>query len=1051
MGGVSNPQRQGTLNLAQGERRQLTILFCDLVSSTQLSKRLDAEDYHTLASDYHRVVTEACTRFGGYVAKYLGDGVIVYFGYPLANEDDAERAVHAGLAILEEINLVNARLASERLAVRVGIDTGEVVISQGAGTEDEVFGDAPILAARLQNLAAPDTVVISAATHRLTRNAFRTETLGYHSVKGFEGGVNVYRVRRASSWRRSSNPNDARVGRMVGRTSELRGLTEAWDAARSGRGGAVLMRGEAGVGKSRLVLAMQQALARDTHTQLECRGTPYTRHSAFHSVIELLERGMGFKFSDTPSEKLAKLDYALTRAGLDLAEASPVMRALHSLSGNDSQEQARFVPEKQRETTLDILVRMATGRSKVHPVFLIVEDAHNCDPSSLAVFRHLIAQSRDLPVFVLMTARPEFDPPWARTDQIVTLRLESLTQAESREVISNLSVAGDLPERTIRALVERADGNPLYLEELVGSIQNLDTDKRKTPGDLAGSDDDLIPPTLQDSLMARLDVLGPERELAQRAAIIGREFSAGLLAAMLEVDVQSLTQGLSRLIAVGLIFVTGRAPDEIYCFKHALIQEAAYHSMLRKTRQHLHAKVAVVIGSHSPYLAQTAAEVVARHYEAAGLSAEALEYYQRAAEQAAALPAQEEAIVHLRNALRLLAMQPADALRNERELALQLSLALSLVATRGYPDPETRAAYDRALALCDLDIHTPLDQVAAALGGVSVCMTSVADFDSGIAIAQRLLAIKGDDVDAHLMVAHGQIGIPRLFQGRYLNAVDHLDQSLAIYDPTRHRHHISNVGVDHAVVANSWSAWALWILGRGDEAAERALRAVHHAQSLDHPHSLAVANLWRVILLYWRRDMTEARDAASVAETISIRHGFSQWTCVARAFRGAARHALGEGEIARDEVCAGLTEAVRAHQGSAPLFYGMEAQVHLAAGDWARTEAAIKVATAVAARTAQPFWNPELIRLDGELRLAQSNASADAEKLFRTSLDLAKASGAKALALRSATSLGRLLLRNGCAVEAKGILEANLAQIRQGQGTADLIDAHSLLALCADT
>ena len=726
------------------------------------------------------------------------------------------------------------------------------------------------------------------------------------------------------------------------------------------------------------------------------------------------------------------------------------MRVLHALPGVGAQTPPRFVPELQRETTLDVLVRMATGRSRVQPVFLIVEDAHNCDPSSLAVFRHLIAQSRDLPVFVLMTARPEFDPEWARTEQIVTLRLESLTQAESREVIGNLSVAGGLPERTIRAVVERADGNPLYLEELVGSIQNLDADRRKTPDEAKGNEDDFIPATLQDSLMARLDVLGPERELAQRAAIIGREFSPALLAAMLDVDIQSLTPGLLRLVQVGLVFVSGKPPDEIYCFKHALIQEAAYQSMLRKTRQQLHARVALAIESGFPQSGQASAEIVARHFEAAGLSSQAIDYYQRAAEQAAALPAEEEAIVHLRNALRLLATQPEDASRNRREVSLQLALALSLVATRGYPDPDTRAAYDHALTLCDLDDDVAPDQIAAALGGVSICMTSVGDFDSGVAVAERLLTFHGDGAHVHLMVAHGQIAIPRLFQGRYAEAVEHLDQALAIYDPDRHRHHTLNVGVDHAVVADMWSAWGLWFLGRGDEGHERAMRAVQHAQSLDHPHSLALAHLWRTILLYWRRDMAGARDAATVAETISVRHGFLHWAAVAQAFRGAARHALGDGEVARVEVQDGLTVAVRAHQGSAPLLFGMEAQVHLEAGDWARTAAALRAATAVAARTGQPFWNPELMRLEGELHLAQSKPLADAQRLFRASLEMAQKSGARALALRSATSLGRLLLQNGKPAEAKDLLEASLSQMCQGQGTADLNDAQSLLKLCTD-
>ena len=623
-----------------GERRQLTVLFCDLVGSTPLSQQLDAEEWRDLLAQYQQAAAGAVARFGGHVAKNLGDGLLIYFGWPTAREEDPERAVRAGLAILDTMAPLNAALASTgtRLAVRIGMHTGPVVIADAG----EVFGATANIAARVQSAADPDTVLITAATQRLVTGMFVVEDRGAQVLKGVREPVALYRVVQSSGVRSRLAVAAGRLTPFVGREVELATLVERWELAADGEGQNVVVLGEAGVGKSRLAYELHEYLAAVPHTWLECGATPYTEGTPFHPVIALVAQGLTFAPEDTAAEKLEKLEVRLGA----LASTENVA-LLADFLGLPSPTLLLMSPELQRRKTIDLLAQWNLAMSEVQPLVVFVEDLHWCDVSTLELLGHLIAQSPTARVLLLATARPDFTPPWPARSNLTTLQLSRLTKRQARDMIATLA-GTELPAATLDALVARADGVPLYVEELTKAMAE--------PGAARGVE--AIPASLADSLMGRLDRLGAAKEVAQRAAVLGREFGYPLLAAMVGMDDAPLRHGLGRLVDAEILFARGEPPAATYTFKHALIQETAYQSLLKRTRQQLHARVAEVLEERFPERVAAEPEVVARHYEQAALLAQAITHYQRAGERATQRSAHEEAIGHLRHALDLVATLP---------------------------------------------------------------------------------------------------------------------------------------------------------------------------------------------------------------------------------------------------------------------------------------------------------------------------------------------------------------------------------------------------------
>ena len=1022
-----------------GERRQLTVLFCDLVGSTELSTQLDPEEWRDVVAVYQRTAAATVARFGGHVAKYLGDGVLACFGYPQAHEDDAERCVRAGLAIVDAVRALTPGtngLAANHLAlhVRVGIHTGLSVIAD-AGHKADLFGETPNIAARLQALAAPDTVIFSGATLRLVRGIFILEELGAEGLKGVAEALDLYRAVRPSGVRSRLDVAAGRLTPFVGRDVELATLVDRWERAADGQGQNVLVIGEPGVGKSRLAYQLRERLTNVPHTWLECRATPYTEGTPFFPVIELVQQGLAFTPDDTARDKLDKIAAGLTLMNLLSPEAPLLMAAFLGLPHPETYPVLQMSPELQRRKTMDLLAAWNLALGEGQPLVLLVEDLHWCDLSTLELIGRIIEQSATSRVLFIGTARPEFSPPWPPRSNLSLLQLARLTKRQALEIVKAIGGAGLSPE-VLQTIVTRGDGVPLYIEELTKAVVD--------PGAARGVE--AIPATLADSLMARLDRLSSAKDVAQHAAVLGREFSYALLAATAGLEDAALQHGLTRLIEAEVLFARGVPPTATYTFKHALVQEAAYGSLLKRTRKELHQAVVRALVTGFPERAAAEPEVVARHAEAAGLTDEAITYYQRAGEQALTKSAHEEAIGQLRKAISLLAGLPQGPERDAREVSLQLVLGTSLGAVRGYAHGETGAAYERALALGERSGQVV--QLAWALIGLSAFRTTAGELERAIALAERALALSRETRQPELLATvHQQLGAQRYYQGRFAAALAHSEQTIAWSESVPDRAITLRYSEDVGVSAHAYAAWSLFNLGWPDRARVRVQEAVALARALAHPFSLVMAMFYDTVV-HWLRGAVEAqRDAAAQVISLSEVQGFPLWLGVGHAWHGAARAALGAGAEAVDEVRDGLARAAATgSQAGAPALLELLAETHAAAGQPAEALSMVDMGLSVAAQTGQHLFDANLHRLKGELVLAAEHPHiADAEDLFRRALDIARAQEARSFELRTGSSLSRLLRDQGRRGEARALLAPLYAWFTEGFDARDLIEAKTLL------
>ncbi|MGH7895577.1 MAG: AAA family ATPase, partial [Candidatus Binatia bacterium] len=819
-----------------------------------------------------------------------------------------------------------------------------------------------------------------------------------------------------------------RLTRFVGREVELATLVDRWERAQDGEGQTAVVLGEAGVGKSRLVYQLRERLAAVPHTWLECGATPYTEGTPFHPVIALLAQGLAFAPEDTAAETLGKLE-----RGLGALASAETVALLADFLGLPPPTPLPMSPELQRRKTIELLAQWTLAMSAVQPLVVLVEDLHWCDASSLELLGRLVEQSPTARVLLLATARPEFTPPWPARSNLTTLHLARLTKRQASEMVATL-VGTELPAATLDALVARADGVPLYVEELTKSVVE--------PGTTRSAE--AIPATLADSLMARLDRLSTAKEVAQRAAVLGREFAYPLLAAVAGLKEAALRHGLARLVEAEIVFGRGEPPAATYTFKHALVQEAAYESLLKRTRQQLHGRVVDALVAAFPERAAAEPEVVARHAVAAGRIDDAITYYQRAGEHAQARSAHGEAITQFQRAIAQLASQPESHERDKREVALQLALGASLVAARGFAHAETETAYERARALAEGGgdaTHLALTRI-----GLSVLYISRGDPERGRALAVEVLAqAEARSNTEEALSGHTQVAAAKLYQGQFASSLAHAERALTLYDPERHRDLVRVFGTDQSVAALSYTACSLWALGQPAAALSRAEQAVGLAQRLDHPFSLAFALSFAASIDWWRGDGGRQRARGAGVIALSEAQGFPLWLGIGHAWQGAARVAAGD-TAALAEILDGLALAGETGtQASAPLLFGLLAEAQQTVGQLIDARGTVASGLAVAAHTGQPFHDAELHRLDGDLLLATGGAPADAEGLFHRALDIARAQQAKFLALRAATSLARLWRDQGKHAAARDILAPLYAWFTEGFDTRDLKDAKALL------
>jgi TOMM system kinase/cyclase fusion protein len=1053
-------------SMPEAERRQLTVLFCDLVDSTVLASQLDPEEWREVVRAYQDTCAKVIARFEGHVAQYLGDGLLVYFGYPQAHEDDAQRAVRAGLGIVEALSQLHTRLAQERgvhLAVRLGIHTGLVVVGEvGGGPRQEqlALGETPNLAARLQGIAAPNTLVISAATLQLLGGFFACQPLGTPTLKGIAQPLAVYRVLYENT-ARSRLEAAARTGLtpLVGRAQEVGLLLERWRQVKEGVGQVVLLSGEAGIGKSRLVQVLKDQVATEPQAWLTpCQCSPYYQHTALYPWIELLERVvLRFEREESPSQKLRKLEGFLVQYGLPLVEVVPLFAALLSLPLGTDYAPLNLAPEQQKRQTLQALLTILLRIAVQQPVLFVMEDLHWVDPSTLELLSLLVDQGPTARILALLTFRPDFSPPWTGRSHLTQVTLHRLPRQPVAEMIGQIAHGKVLPTAVVEQIVAKTDGVPLFVEELTKMVLESGLlQEREERYALTGPLPPLaIPATLHDSLMARLDRLATVKGLAQLGATLGREFSYELLHAVSSWDEGTLQRGLRQLVEAEFLYQRGLPPQAMYLFKHALIQEAAYQSLLRSTRQQHHQHIAQVLEARFPEICATQPELLAHHYTEAGLMAQAIPYWQQAGTRAIQRSANMEAIAHVQRGLALVATLPDLPQRPQHEFDFLTTLGPALMATKGYAAQEVVQAYTRARELCQ--------QVGETAGHVPVLWNlwffymARGEHQTAIELGEQCLQIAQRVQDAALLLeAHYALGCSWLLLGNSALAGTHMEHTIALYDPAQHHRLAYHYGgIDPGVGGFGVSAWALWLRGYPEQARAQSAKALDLARQLAHPFSLARTLHYDTVVCQLRRNVPAVRAQADAAITVATAQSFALARATGLIMRGWAiavqEHSTeGLGQIRRGLDMYRATGATYQR----PHYLTLLAEASGLLGQPEGGLAALDEALTLMEQTGERYYEAELYRQRGELllpRAAQrhpaqgSREPHEAEACFQQALDVARQQQAKSLELRAAMSLARLWQQRGQRAEARELLAPIYGWFSEGFDTADLQEAKTLL------
>jgi predicted ATPase/class 3 adenylate cyclase len=1047
--------RPADARVPEAERRQLTVLFCDLVDSTVLASQLDPEEWREVVRAYQETCAKVIARYEGHIAQYLGDGLLVYFGYPQAHEDDAQRAVRTGLGIVEAMAQLNARLGRERgveLAVRLGIHTGLVVVGDvggGARHEQLALGETPNLAARLQSIAAPDTVVISAATLELLGGFFAYQSLGTPLLKGFAQPLEVYQV-LFENMARSRLEAAGRIGLtpFVGREQEVRLLQERWAQVKEGLGQVVLLSGEAGIGKSRLVQVLTEQVAAEPQAWLTpCQCSPYHQNTALYPLIELLERVvLCFEREESPQQKLSKLEGFLIQYGLPLAEAVPLFAALLSLPLSADYVPLTASPEQQKQRTLHAILTILLRGAAQQPVLFIMEDLHWVDPSTLELLSLLVDQGPTARILALWTFRPDFSPPWSGRAHVTQVTLNRLPRRQAAEIAGQVAHGKALPAEIVAQVVAKTDGVPLFVEELTkmvlesGLLQEQE-DSYKLTGPLPPL---AIPATLHDSLMARLDRLAAVKALAQLAATLGREFAYELLQAVSPWDEDTLRRGLQQLVAAEFLYQQGVPPQATYRFKHALIQDAAYQSLLRSTRQQYHQRIAQVVEARFPEICETQPELLAYHYTEGGLTEPAVAYWQRAGHRANARSSHQEAIRHLDNGLKVLKSLPETRDRVEYEIDLQIALGQALMAARGQGVPEVERAFSRAWALCGQMGESP--QIFPALWGLWRFYFIGAKHRTALELGEQCLRLAQRGHDRELLLPSNlALGSSFIFLGEYASARAHLEQGIALYKAQEQHDLAFRYGIDLKIWCLSYVAWPLWLLGYPDQALRRSHEALTLAWELTHPLSLAVALDYAACLHQLCHEPSATQEHAEAAIALAREHGFPQYEALGLLFWGWALAEQGQGE----EGVAALRRGMAAQLAAGAEIIRPYSLAMLAEAGKKEPEvglAALAEALTIVDATDERWWEAEICRLRGVLVLRQPGTpQAEAEAWLRRALDVARHQQAKSLELRAGMSLARLWQQQGQRDEARELLAPIYGWFTEGFDTADLQEAKALL------
>ena len=1036
------------------ERRQLTVMFCDLVGSTALSSQLDPEELSNVIGAFQKACVGAVAGFGGLVAKYMGDGALVYFGYPEAHEDDAERAVRAGLALIDA--MLGMQISTPlRPQIRIGIATGRVVvgelIGEGSAQEHVAVGETLNLAARIQAVASPDTVVVSELTHRLAGAAFDYEELGVHELKGIPDTVRLWRVVGESTAR---GRFDSRIigvlTPLVGRAEEIALLRRRWDHAKDGDGQLILLSAPAGYGKSRMTQEFREHLNDPLLTCLQLFGSPFHVNSAFYPFIKQLEWAAGIVRSDTGPRKLDKVEAILEGPTEGRAEIAALMADLLSIPFGERYPPLQLSEVVQKQRTMEVLEEQLVLLSRRAVVLAIFEDTHWIDPTSIELMDRIIRRVVDLPVMIIVTYRPEFIPPWRDLGHVTTLTLNQLGRSQAVDLIQKAAGGKALPEAIVEQIATKSQGVPLFIEEITRAIMetgDLELDgERYVPRE--SMRDFAIPSTLQDSLIARLDRLGVAKDVALTASIIGRQFSYELLDAVARVSQATLLEGLEQLVRSDLLGQRGAPPQSHYIFKHALIRDAAFQSVLNARKRELHERIAEVLASRFPEIAETEPELLAHHYTEANLVDRALAYWRRAAERAAARSAYTEAIGHVDRAMKLIAALPESTARDEFELGFLVIEGPSRMALDGWDTPPAKLLYQRARVTAER-LGRPAE-VFRSVWGLWMGAHSSGQHARAHELYQEIFGLlKQTNAPEYIVQAHHAGASQLVAEGVLRAALTHIDQLLSNYRADVHGNLALTYGAhDPGCCSHSTGALILVMLGDLDQAEAKSKAGIELSRRLGHQPSNAHTHMFRAELCIILNRLEHAAEHLGACISLSRKYSLAAYLNAAELMQGWVRVLQGDVEagIRQAEVALETLRSFPSRRFHLPIRIGIVGRAKAAARDIEGALALYDAALEAASTTGERWYEPELLRFKAEILLAQpKQRAAEAEECLKGAIALAQQQEATFWRLRATVALAKLWSHQGRRDEGRALLAPLYSGFTEGFDTTDLKEAKTLL------
>ncbi|MFT4729763.1 MAG: class 3 adenylate cyclase/predicted ATPase [Granulosicoccus sp.] len=1035
------------------DRRQLTVMFVDLVGSTALSEQFDPEDLSEIIRVFRETCEGAISKYSGNTARFLGDGLLIYFGYPIAHENSPEQAARAGLEVVDA--LAEVRPFDLRLKVRIGIATGPVVvgevIGEGSSLEKSVYGETPNLAARLQSLAEPNTVVISDQTKQLTGGTFECVDLGVHTLKGFTEPVRAWQPVRLQSVesRFEAKHGHTGVNQIVGRERELSVLQMGWQQACSSKGQIITLAGEAGIGKSRLIQAVREQVSEQPHASMRFFCTQFNQYSAFFPVIAHIESSAKFERNDNNKTKLNKLVAMLEDIGQDVSVSLPIIASLLTIRTDDHflKLKLNLTPGVLKEKIMGALLDHFLSVSKDKPLLMLFEDLHWIDPSSLELLERLVNQIPDASILIVATSRPEFTVPWQSNSANIGLTLGRLDTKDIKQLINSMIPGKDLPQPIFDAIIAKSDGTPLFIEELTKTMLSskflVDTGERYVLSGVLPAV--AVPNTLKDSLAARLNHTVAAKQIAQIGSVIGRVFHYDLLAAISRLTASALQVALDELCTAALIIPHGHPPDSHYSFKHALVQDAAYDSLLRKNCQSIHGEIAALIKERFPDTARSEPELLAHHFTGAKNLSEAIKYWQLAGKNSAGQSAYIESVNHCRQALVLLS-DAADTTENlQFELDTRLLMGVGLVATMGYAADEISDNYARAQQICDELEDTP--HLIPTLYGLWVFHLLRGNRTESVDLANQLYRYSSDPQQP--IVTSSALAINAFWSGDRLDARSKLDEAMSRFSVDKHEGLAQIFGDDADLLPHFYGYWNLWVCGFPDQALTLLKQTNTYIEKLGSPYVVATSMLFNMILMHALRDLSALTDTAEQFRSHASEHGYPFFVSTATAGLGSAEVQNGQHQKGIELIKQGVSGfRLTGARMSVSYYLHLLAEAQLLSGDWSAGLETVDEALQLTDTLLDDLYAPELLRLKGELLRLTGDDTDAALTCFNRSLELARKNNAKMIELRTAMSLCRLQSKNKNSDEyhsALTMLADIYSQFTEGHGTTDLLEAKQML------